>query len=93
MKSSCGRDEMSDELKMSVSCTFTKDGEKKAYVSFSDDTRSAEALIPDCRITSNKGFTDEEVGQLSEYLKAQSEELMKMAAGINVMDAFMGKQK
>jgi hypothetical protein len=83
----------SDELNMSVSPVITKDGRPCAYVSFSDGTRQAEALIPECRLTCNRGFSPEELSGLKDYLKANKEELMKTAKGLNVMDAFMGKKK
>ncbi|MBO6113249.1 MAG: hypothetical protein J6P45_09415 [Lachnospiraceae bacterium] len=82
-----------DELKMSVSPVFIKDGIKKAYVSFSDGYREAEGVIPDCIIKRNRGFNPEEVSQLKDYLKNECPELMKIADRINVMDAFMGRKK
>ncbi len=77
------------QLNMSVSPVFERDGEKKAYVSFSDPGREAEALIPDCEIIKQKGFSEEEVEQLKEYLEAQKDSLMQTASKLNVMDAFM----
>ena len=48
-----------DELTMSVSGICRKDGEKLAYVTFSDGKRKAEGVIPDCRIIKQTGFTEE----------------------------------
>ena len=72
-----------------VSGICSKDGKKIAYVSFTDGARSAEGIIPDCAITKNKGFTDDEISQLEYYMKRDLANLKKMAAGINVVKALM----
>ena len=81
------------ELNMSVSTVFRKDDRECACVSFSDGRREAEALLPECRLTRNTGFSPKELSDLKDYLKANREELMNTARGINVMDAFMGKKR
>lgn len=78
-----------DELNMSVSSVCMKDGEKFAFVSFSDGKRFAEGKIPDCKIISNKGFTDDEIGMLEIYMRSELRNLKKMAAGVRLIDAFM----
>ena len=80
---------MDDELKMSVSPICSKDGKKYAFVSFTDGVRMAEGKIPDCTITSNEGFSEEEVQQLEEYMKQELPQLKKMAAEIDVMKTFL----
>ena len=59
----------SDTLNMQVSLACKKDGRKVVYVTFSDATRFAEGEIPSCKITTNRGFTPEEVENLERYLK------------------------
>lgn len=80
---------MRDTLDMSVSQIFYKDGRKYAFVFFTDGIRSAEGKIPDCKITANQGFCDEEIGQLEDYMGRELMNLKRMAAGVRVMDAFM----
>lgn len=80
---------MNDELNMSVSPICVKDGNRYAFVTFSDGNRLAEGKIPDCKIISNKGFSEAEIGQLEEYMQKELPKLKQMAAGINVLDAFM----
>ena len=53
----------------------------------------AEGKIPDCKIISNKGFTEEEALQLEEYMGMELMRLKNMAASVRVMDAFLGKEK
>lgn len=78
---------MNDALQMSVSPICVKDNEKFAYVEFKDATRSAEGKIPMCDIVSNNGFTDDEVAQLEDYMKANLKELKSMAAKLNAFEA------
>ena len=80
---------MRDSIKMSVSPVVCREGKKYAFVSFEDGERSAEGKIPDCVIISNSGFSKEETLQLELYMKAELKSLKKMAAGTNVMKAFM----
>ena len=77
---------MNQELNMTVSPVCVKDGEKCAYVSFTDDTRFAEGRIPDCKIISNKGFSLEEVEQLESYMSMELAKLKRIAAGIRLID-------
>lgn len=80
---------MNNELNMSVSPICVKDGKRYAFVTFTDGTRMAEGKIPDCKITSNKGFLEDEIIKLEEYMQKELPKLKQMAAGINVLDAFM----
>ncbi|MDD3414183.1 MAG: hypothetical protein PHY47_09300 [Lachnospiraceae bacterium] len=80
---------MRDEFDMSVSPVCQKDGKQYAFVSFTDGSRTAEGKIPDCKIISNKGFSEEEVKKLEDYLKRELTSLKKTAAGNNVLNAFM----
>ena len=77
------------ELNISVSAICNRDEEKLAYVTFSDGKRDAEGEIPACKITKNNGFSDEEVVGLELYMKSDLDRLKKMAAGINIFDAFL----
>lgn len=76
-------------MNMSVSPICMKDGEKYAFVSFTDGKRTAEGKIPACKIMSSNGFTEEEVAQLEDYMKNELAKLKRMAAGIRLIDAFM----
>lgn len=76
-------------MNMLVSGISEKDGKKVAYIMFEDDIRSAEGIIPECSITSNNGFTDDEVAQLEDYMKENLAMLKRQAAGINPIKAMM----
>lgn len=78
-----------DELTMSVSGICRKDGKKCAYVTFTDGKRTAEGVIPDCKITRSVGFSEEETGQLELYMKLNLDSLKKQAAGISPFRAML----
>ena len=82
-----------EELTMSVSGICRKDGKKLAYVTFSDDRRKAEGVIPDCRITCSSGFTEEETAQLELYMKMNLQELKKQSAAITPLRAMMKEKQ
>lgn len=78
------------DLTMTVSPVCTKNGEKVAFVSFSDSHRKAEWSIPDCRLVMQEGFDRSEIEQLEKYLRGNMGELKKKAASLNVVNAIMG---
>ncbi len=90
-----------EALHMTVSPVCTKGEEKYAFVTFSDQenpwagtgdspsNRVAEGRIPEGKIIRNTGFSGEEVQQLEDYMKKELTRLKKMAAGVNVLRAFM----
>lgn len=80
---------MSDTLKMTISGIVPKDGRKHIYVVFEDGKRKAEGHIPDCIITSNTGFTDDEVKMLELYMKHNQDEIREHAKLINPIKAMM----
>lgn len=79
----------SGELNMSVSAIcHNEDGKKYAFVTFSDDVRSAEGRIPECRIIKNSGFAEIEIRELEKYMQGHLSELKRMAANIDIFSAF-----
>ena len=80
---------MKDTVNMSVSQVFAKNGERYAFVSFTDNGKNAEGKIPDCKIISSSGYGPEEIRQLEDYMKRELAHLKRMAAGVNALRAFM----
>ena len=80
---------MSDTLNMTISGIVPKDGRKHIYVVFEDGKRKAEGVVPDCIITSNKGFSEDEVKMLELYLKHSQDEIRAHAKEINPIKALM----
>ncbi len=84
---------MNDEIKMSVS-SMTRTKDKKAlYVLFQDTKRMAEIELPDCKVMSNKGFSDEEIAQLLDYVDAQRDYIYSLTKGLNPIKAMMKNNK
>ena len=70
--------------------TRTKDS-KAVYVMFEDGAKNAEIALPECKLVSNKGFSDEEISQLMDYAVNEQDSIFELAKGINPMKAFLGK--
>lgn len=76
-------------LQMMVSPICMKDGEKTAYVTFSDGNRHAEGEIPKCVVIKSEGFDKEEIYQLENYMEENLDMLKSMAASVNPIKAMM----
>ena len=85
---------MDASVEMSVSGLTQKDGKKTAYVLFRDGKKTAEFVLPGCRLLKNEGFADEEVKSLRDYVDGEQDLIYAMAGKINPLHAFMegGKQ-
>ena len=83
---------MNSEIKMSVS-SMTRSGDKKAvYVLFQDGDKSAEYSLPGCDLIRNKGFSEDELKSLKEYMDNEQDSIYAMAKGVNPIKALMGKK-
>ena len=83
---------MNGEIKMSVS-SMTRSGDKKAvYVLFQDGDKSAEYSLPECGLIRNKGFSEDELKSLKEYMDNEQDSIYAMAKGVNPIKALMGKK-
>lgn len=80
---------MSEELKMTISGIVPKDGRKSIYVVFEDGNRKAEGYVPDCIITSNEGFEEDEIKMLELYMKQNQDMIREHAKLINPIKALM----
>lgn len=76
-------------MNMLISGVSEKEGKKIAYVRFEEESRFAEAVIPDCRIMSSEGFTDSELSQLEQYLTENLSTLKREAASVNPIRSLM----
>ena len=55
---------MNDTVQMSVYSMTCHGDEKAIYVFFSDDEKTAEFMIPGCKLLNSSGFDDGELRQL-----------------------------
>ncbi|MBR1635635.1 MAG: hypothetical protein IJ682_11340 [Lachnospiraceae bacterium] len=76
------------DMTMSVSPICVKDGKKYAFVRFADGSKNCEWTIPEVRLSSNDGFSEEEISGLKFYIKNNMADLKRMAAQINLFEVF-----
>ncbi|MBQ6128861.1 MAG: hypothetical protein IKE35_03590 [Lachnospiraceae bacterium] len=82
---------MNRQIRMSVSSmTRTKDS-KAVYVLFEDGAKSAEITLPELKLVNNKGFSDDEISQLTDYVQNEQDSIYDLAKQIDPMKAFLGK--
>lgn len=81
---------MNDQIRMSVSSMTRTESKKGVYVLFTDGNKSAEFVLPDCKLIDNRGFSDEEVAQLLDYVDNEREYIFSLAKTVDPMRAFMG---
>lgn len=87
------RQNMNETIRMRVS-SMTRHGDEKAiYVFFSDDEKTAEFMIPGCKLLNSSGFDDGELRQLKEYVDNEQDYIFSIAKDVNPMKAFMGEHK
>ena len=72
-----------DEVKLTVSSILTKNNKPFVAVRFERGNDSAEGILPECEINSYTGFSEEEVGALMDYLKANRRMLLEKAKDIS----------
>lgn len=80
---------MSEELKMTISGIVPREGRKSVYIVFEDGQRKAEGYVPDCVITKNEGFEEDEIKMLELYLKQNQDMIREHAKMINPIKALM----
>ena len=74
---------MNNEIRMSVSSMTRKDDKKAIYVMFQDGKKSAEFEVPEIKLLSNDGFSDEEINQLKEYMANSLDDIYEVAKKVN----------
>ena len=83
---------MNSEVKMSVSSMMRNDDKKGVYVLFTDKDKSAEFVIPGCKVISNKGFSADELKQLRDYVDNEQDYIFSLSKTVNPMKAFMSEK-
>lgn len=80
-----------DQQSMNMICSgiLRKDGEKIIYVRFERGTDYAEGSLPAAKITSQSGFSKEEIAQFEDYMSENRFEIIEQAKTVNLMKNFM----
>lgn len=79
----------SQPMQMICSGILRKDGEKIIYVRFERGTDFAEGSLPAAKITSQSGFTPDEISQFETYMSENRFEIIEQAKSVNLMKNFM----
>ena len=83
---------MTNSIDMSISSIVPVNGKKAAFVQFSDKEKTADFIVPECRQVSNKGFTEDELKMLLEYVIREKDSIMDMAKGVDPLGKFMNER-
>lgn len=80
---------MNKDLNMYVSGILHRGEERCVCVLFEEENKSAEIRMPGEEILSNKGYSEDEINELIEYLRENMDDIKKTAGSVNPMNAFM----
>ena len=85
------RAERPGEAQMQMICSgiLRKNGEKIIYVRFERGKDFAEGSLPAAKITSQRGFSPDEISQFEEYMSEKRFEIIEQAKSVNLMKNFM----
>lgn len=81
-----------EEINMTLSGVFPKDGKKAVRASFLDGKRLAEFRLPGAVPEKNDGFSEEEIQAMQEYLLQNQAGLYERAKKINPIKNMLGMQ-
>ena len=76
-------------MQMICSGILRKDGEKIIYVRFERGADFAEGSLPAAKITSQNGFSPEEINRFEDYMSENRFEIIEQAKSVNLMKNFM----
>lgn len=88
-KRDCRKREEEPDMQMICSGILRKNGEKIIYVRFERGTDFAEGSLPAAKITTQKGFSSDEVEQMEAYMLENRFEIIEQAKSVNLMKNFM----
>lgn len=80
-----------EEMTMTYSSVLNKDGKPLVSLRFERGKDSCEAVVPDCKIIENNGFSDEEVEGLEMYLRANKKSIIENSKSISGLFNILGK--
>lgn len=80
-----------EEMKMTYTSVLTRDNKPLISLSFERGKDKCEGIIPDCIITKNQGFSDEEVKALEHYLRTNKKQIIDNSKSISSLFNILGK--
>ncbi len=79
-----------DKVTLTFSSVLSKNGKPMVAVRFERGTDHAEGSVPECKITKNNGFSEEEVSMLNEYLVNNKGDIISRAKSISGISHLLG---
>lgn len=76
-------------MQMICSGILRKDGNKIIYVRFERGKDFAEGSLPDAKITSHRGFSQDEIRKFEECMAENRFSIIEQAKSVNLMKNFM----
>lgn len=80
-----------EEMTMTYTSVLTKDNKPMISLLFERKGDKCEAIVPDCKVTKNNGFSDEEVKAIEQYLAANKKMIIENSKGISGLFNILGK--
>lgn len=72
-----------EEMKMTYTSVVTKDNKPMISIKFERGNDICEGSVPECVISKNDGFTDEEIEGLEHYLRMNKREIIEQGKSIS----------
>lgn len=72
-----------EEMKMTYTSVVTKDNKPMISLKFERGKDVCEGSVPDCVISKNSGFTDEEIEGLEYYLRTNKKSIIEQTKSIS----------
>ncbi|MDO4965845.1 MAG: hypothetical protein Q4E51_03980 [Lachnospiraceae bacterium] len=72
-----------EEMKMTYTSVVTKDNKPMISIKFERGNDICEGSVPECVISKNDGFTDEEIEGLEHYLRMNKKEIIEQGKSIS----------
>lgn len=73
----------SEEMRLTHSGIVVKEGRRHVLVRFERGEDIAEASLPECKVTNNDGFSEEEIAGLELYLQMENDNIFAKAKAIS----------
>ena len=74
---------------MSVSSMTRTEDKKALYVMFTRGEDMAELVLPELTVLKNKGFSEDEIRKLLDYIDGSRDEIYSLAKGIDPIKAML----
>lgn len=79
-----------ENIQSFISGILTKEGRKFARISFMRGEEYAEFIVPDAVLDKRKGFSEEEITELYQYVRENRNDILERAKKVNPLRNWLG---